>query len=149
MTFYLKVLSNVLLQYYIFIIGKNILSYDEELFLYSIYILLFFIIIYIIPNYIKNLIWKETFNIINFYEYYYYFKIKLLWTIMSLNFLLKMKENNKYLLYEIYFYSEIYKYLIWNNVKKNVNFLYLFFLKEIYELKITFLLLGKKKRKQC
>jgi len=84
---YLWLITIIIIQYYIIIISKSILSYNEELFLYSIYIILFVIILQVMSKNIKHLIIKETLKYSKFYEELYY--LKMLW-IKKINKLLKI-----------------------------------------------------------
>lgn len=104
------------MQYYVIIvIGKGLLSYNEEIYLYSIYFILFMIILNVINKNFKNVIIKESFNFIEFYEKLFFLKIKLLFKVFKFINIFKKKENNKYLLYKIFI---ILSKSIKNNTKK-------------------------------
>lgn len=134
MLFFFSLFASILVQYFIIITCKNIMSYNEELFLFTIYISLFIIILNLIPTIIKNYILKESFNLIEFYEKFFYLKLLLLLKIKKFYLILLKKEILKYIIYKLYLFLQKNKLLLHNIVSKfHLEFLsvVLYFLEKI------------------
>lgn len=114
------------LKYFIFIILKNFISYNEELFLFSIYIILFLIIfvnsILLIEKFLKNV----SLDLLEVYEKLIYLKVYLLFLLKKNYILFKKCEYFKIyirkLFIELFIKNLYFKYLI-NNDIKIINFL--------------------------
>lgn len=117
---FFNIFNTILGQYFFIILCKNVLSYNEELFLFTIYILLFLIIINSMPLFIRNHIIRESFNLIEFYEKFFYLKILLLLKIIRYYNILSKKEIIKYFYYKIFFII-IKNSNLFNNLKKKKN----------------------------
>lgn len=103
--------QSLLIQYIIIIICKNILSYNEEIYLYSVYISLFILIWIGSLESIRNYVIRDSFNIIEFYEALYYIKLLHVYTIKKYNDFYKKKQIYKYIIKIIYYYYYLKNYI--------------------------------------
>jgi len=118
----------------VILLSKGVLSYNEELFLYIVYTSLFILILNLTPKAIKTYIIMESFNIIIFFEKFYYLKITLIARLKSYYIFLRKKQLYKYLIYIIYSKFALVLFL-----KKKLTKT-----KKLIMLLETFKLLGKK-----
>jgi len=77
-------------KYFIFTILKNFLSYNEELFLFSIYSLLFLLIVINSIQSAKKFLIKSSLELLEFYENLVYLKSYLL-KVLKKNYILSLK----------------------------------------------------------
>jgi len=134
MNFILLIIFNIFIQYFVILLSKGVLSYNEELFLYIVYTSLFILILNLTPKAIKTYIIMESFNIIIFFEKFYYLKITLIARLKSYYIFLRKKQLYKYLIYIIYSKFALVLFL-----KKKLTKT-----KKLIMLLETFKLLGKK-----
>lgn len=128
------IIENILIQYIFICSSENILSYNEEIYLFSIYISLFFIIWNNTINSICNHVIKNSFNIIEFYESLYYIKFAEISIIKKYNISIKKKEICKYITKIIYSKYSSIKYFFKN--EKIIKKIGLFFELDILNIKI-------------
>lgn len=124
--------QSLLIQYIIIIECKNLLSYNEEIYLYTVYISLFVLIWISSLNSIRNSIIKDSFNLIEFYEILYYVKLLQIYVIKKYNNYYKKKQTYKYLLKIIYYFYYL-KNFIWKKEELNIK---LQLIKELQSLNI-------------
>lgn len=111
------------------------MSYNEELFLWTVYIILFIILLNLMSLFVKNYIIKESFNLISFYENFFYLKNNLLIKIINFIKIIFIKEILKFLLFKEYLLL-LKNDNINNNLKKKeeleIFFLLNYYLENIY-----------------
>ena len=112
-------------KYFIFVILKNFLSYNEELFLFSIYSLLFLIIVINSVQGAKKFLINSSLELLEFYEKLVYLKSYLL-LLLKKNYLLSKKCEYIKLYLKNLFLKLFLKTSFFNKLIKNdYNLVYL------------------------
>ena len=124
--------ASILMQYFIIITCKNIMSYNEELFLWTTYIVLLMIILNLMPLFVKNYIIKESFSLIEFYENFFYLKAFLLLKIINFIKIISKKEVIESLLFKQYLIA-FKNAKIFSNINKKKKIEIFFFLNTFLE----------------
>jgi len=86
-------LINIIIQYIIILVSKSFLSYNEELFLFLVYISLFILILISSENMIEKFVIRESIRLNEYYEKLISLKTILINNLTFYIKLLKHKEN--------------------------------------------------------